>query len=288
MKLFYRELQSSIFQSSIGNLQSDNHNPIIILHGLFGMSDNWMTVGKKFAENHQVYLPDLRNHGRSPHSEEFNYQVMVDDLVEFIDNLQILPGYSRESQIPILIGHSLGGKIVMHFAMKYPEKLRKLVVVDIAPKYYPIQHDSILTGLLSLKLAGMKSRKDIDIQLAQYVPELNVRQFLLKNIKRNDKKSKTGSGFTWRINLKAISREIENIGEGLVQPQSEGSGGVCFDKPALFIKGGKSQFISVQDAVLIKKLFPNSQITTIENAGHWVHIDEREKFTDAINVFLSE
>ncbi|MBW8049837.1 MAG: alpha/beta fold hydrolase [Cytophagales bacterium] len=303
MKLFYRELGNvqPIYSARATDRQAPNpanwrgYAPIIILHGLFGMSDNWLTIGKKLAEKHKVYIPDLRNHGRSPHNEAFNYRVMVDDLVEFIDDLHLpacaeapVPTKSGSagrqnpnSEIPNLIGHSLGGKVAMQFAMKYPEKLQKLVVVDIAPKYYQIQHDSILTGLLSLKLSDLKTRRDADTQLAQYVPEFKVRQFLLKNLCRKPHKTNkdAASRFAWRINLPVISRGIENIGEWLIENK-------CFDKPTLFVKGGKSQFIDNRDIDLIKKLFPNSQITTIENAGHWVHADAPEEFLDVINDFL--
>src|SRR4051812_47057527 len=163
MQLYYRELGES----------TPDESPLIILHGLFGSSDNWLTVSKELALHRRVYLPDLRNHGRSPWSDEFNYEVMSADLMEFI----------REHRIPqpVIIGHSMGGKTAMRFAVRYSSDFSRLMVVDIAPKYYPVHHDRILAGLRSIQLNDLQNRQQADAQLANYEPDPGTRQFLLKN-----------------------------------------------------------------------------------------------------------
>ena len=147
--------------------------PLIILHGLFGSSDNWQTLGKKFAENFEVYLVDQRNHGHSPKSNEFNYQLLSDDLYKLITDLEL--------ENITLIGHSMGGKTVMHFAQEHPLFIKKLIVVDIGPKAYPMHHDIILAGLNSLDLSAIKSRGQADKQLSKFIEDIGVKQFLLKN-----------------------------------------------------------------------------------------------------------
>src|SRR6478736_6863187 len=186
MKLFFRE--------------SGQGQPLIILHGLFGSSDNWYSHAKTFAPFFKVYLVDQRNHGQSPHSDEFNYKALTLDLEEFIKEHAI--------QNPIILGHSMGGKTAMNFAIKNPDKLDKLVVVDIVPKYYPVHHDQILEGLEAIDLKAVQSRNVADKILSNYVPEPDVRQFLLKNLSRNE------NGFEWKINIAGIDKNIEQIGAG--------------------------------------------------------------------------
>jgi esterase len=252
MKLFYRELGTG--------------NPIVILHGLFGSSDNWLSIAKELATAHKVYLLDQRNHGQSPHTDKFDYSVMADDLKEFIEEHKIAN--------PTILGHSMGGKTAMEFAVNNPKKWKKLIVVDIAPKAYSVHHDQILEGLNSLDLKTINSRNEADERLSKWVPEIGVRQFLLKNIARDS------DGFNWKINLPVISKNIEIIGEGLSKRLSEG-------KPTLFIRGKNSHYIMDSDFDLIEQYFPSAKIETVENAGHWVHAEQPEKFLDIVNQFLN-
>jgi esterase len=247
MKLFFRE--------------SGKGEAMIILHGLFGSSDNWFTLAKTFAESFHVYLVDQRNHGQSPHSDDFNYKLLAEDLKEFIETNHI--------KEPLIIGHSMGGKAVMNFAVKYPSVAKKIVVVDIVPKRYPIHHDHILEGLTKMPLKELKSRNEADEFLNKYVPDNPERQFLLKNLVRI-----TEGSFAWKVNVAAIDAHIEEIGEGMLYE------GTC-DKPSLFIKGIKSRYYKPGDEELIKKIFANAQFASID-AGHWVQAEKPVEFSKVV------
>lgn len=241
--------------------------PLVILHGLFGSSDNWLTLGRKLVEQHKVYLVDQRNHGRSPWSDEWDYQVMAEDLHEFVQQQQ-LDNF-------ILIGHSMGGKTAMNYAARfYPSRVEKLVVVDIAPKPYPVHHDTIVAGLKSLNLSEINSRKVADEQLSAQIKEADVRQFLLKNLYRNEEKK-----FSWRINLQVIGNNLAKVSEGLAE-------NLQYDETTLFIRGRHSNYIKDQDELVIKNHFPNADIKTVENAGHWVHAEQPAAFLEALLRFL--
>lgn len=239
--------------------------PFIILHGLFGTLDNWMSVSKVLSETYTVYMVDQRNHGLSPKSEEFNYDVMAEDLNDFIEQHHI--------ENPIVLGHSMGGKTAMNFAVKYPTKFDKLIVVDIAPKFYPVHHDTILEGLSSIKIEELKSRGEADKKLAEYISDIGVRQFLLKNIDRT-----SDGGFSWKINIPVIKKNIEVIGEGLPLQ-------VATDKETLFIRGGKSDYVLDTDIDMMKTIFPNSNLITVANAGHWVHAEQPKALIEAVQDF---
>jgi esterase len=254
MKLHYRELGEG--------------SPLLILHGLFGYSDNWQTLGKKFSEHHQVFLIDQRNHGRSPHSEEFNYDLMAQDLLELIEENRL--------EAPAVMGHSMGGKTAMTFALQYPDRLSKLIVVDIAPKDYPIRHDGILDALLAVDLSQVSSRDEADAQLARGISHPAVRQFLLKNLYRKEDHS-----FGWRPNLPAIDRNLDQVGAAI-------TAGAPFKKPTLFIDGGKSSYVRPEDHEQIRQLFPNARIETIAEAGHWVHAEAPEKVYQLVREFLGD
>lgn len=241
--------------------------PLIILHGIYGSLDNWMTLGKKFARDFEVYLVDQRNHGKSPHSNEFNYSVLSEDIKEFINEHNL--------ENVILTGHSMGGKVAMEFALKYPDQLEKLIVVDIAPRNYSVGHDHILEGLCALDVDQIESREDADEKLSEYINEKSIRLFLLKNLTR-----KQNGGFEWKLNLPVIKDNIVNIGKGL---QSEG----VLRKPVLFIKGGKSDYIRSEDREKIKNYFPNYKMEIIDNAGHWVHAEAPDEFYDILMNFIS-
>lgn len=251
MDLFFREIGAG--------------SPIIILHGLFGSSDNWLSIAKVLSEKHKVYTIDQRNHGQSPHSEEWNYEVMADDLKQFLQQHQI--------EQPIIIGHSMGGKVAMQFAVENPELLEKLIVVDIGPKEYSVHHEVILEGLNSIQLDKLKSRGEADKQLAQFVPDMGTRQFLLKNLAR------TTEGFRWKINLPVIENNIEQIGTGLQTSDQ-------FEQPTLFIRGGNSNYIQDEDQQVLKHHFPYYSLETIKNSGHWVHAEKPKDFLEMVQAFI--
>lgn len=241
--------------------------PLIILHGVFGSSDNWQTLGKVFAEKFKVYLIDLRNHGNSPHNDVFDYDVMVDDVVELMQDEGI--------SIAHVLGHSMGGKVAMHLATKYPEKLGKLIVVDIAPKYYPPHHQQIFDGFHSVDLKNLKSRKDADDQMAKVISNFGVRQFILKNLDRK----KDGS-FSWKLNVEAIEKAIEKVGEGI-------EGNVRFNGASLFIAGSKSDYITEKDHDIIREYFPKALVMSVKDAGHWVHAEKPNELGEMVLGFLT-
>lgn len=253
MKLFYRELGEG--------------TPVIVLHGLFGSSDNWLTLAKKLAEKNKIYLLDLRNHGNSFHKERFNYQVMAGDVLNFMAE------HSLEKSI--IIGHSMGGKVAMTLALNNPEKVQKLIVADISPAQYPLRHDAIIESLRDVDLEKVKSRQDAEEQLSATISEKEVRQFLLKNLIRNKE-----GGYSWKINLPAIDKSIDKIGEPM-------DINLRFNGPTLFIKGENSNYIRDQDHNLIKKLFPNYFFKEIENAGHWIHAEKPEEFLKVVDDFIN-
>jgi pimeloyl-ACP methyl ester carboxylesterase len=239
--------------------------PLVILPGLFGSLDNWFSIAKELVEHYTLYLVDQRNHGDSPHSNDWNYGVMVEDLRELLDAEGLDSVY--------LMGHSMGGKTVMNFAVTYPERVRKLIVGDIAPRHYPIHHQRILEGLNALNLQTLQSRKEADDQLAAFIPELGIRQFLLKSLGRD------ANGFAWKINLPVITEQIEEVGKALEE-------GTIFDGPTLFLGGANSSYIQQQDLPDINTHFPNSEWVSIPDAGHWLHAEQPEAVVKAIRRFL--
>lgn len=239
---------------------------LIILHGLFGSADNWFSIAKELEKEYTLYLVDQRNHGDSPHSEDWNYQVMAEDLNELMESEGIESAY--------LMGHSMGGKTVMAFALQYPEKVKKLIVADIAPRYYPLHHQVILEGLNAIPIDQIKSRKDADDILSGFIKNMGIRQFLLKSLGRNEK-----GGFEWKINLKTITEKIEIVGEEIDSYQP-------FDNPTLFMGGENSDYIKESDKGDISRLFPNSNIIYIKNAGHWLHAEQPGAVIEAVRSFL--
>ena len=240
--------------------------PLIILHGLFGTLDNWMTLGKALSEHFTVYLVDQRNHGLSPHSDEFNYDVMAKDLEEFIE--------MHNLDRPSIIGHSMGGKTAMTFALRHPDQWDHLVVVDIAPKAYPVHHQQIIDALKALPVESLESRNEADEMLARDITDFGQRQFLLKNLQRNKE-----GGFSWKMNLDVIEENIEDIGQGMEDP-------LATEKKVMFVRGANSHYIRDEDYILINQLFPNARIETIEGAGHWVHAEKPEELFNLLLEFL--
>jgi len=239
--------------------------PLVILHGLFGSLDNWMSLAKKLGAHFEVFIIDARNHGQSPHSKDFNYDVMADDLYEFLLQNNIVD--------PIVLGHSMGGKTAMQFAMNYPNKLEQLIVADIAPKAYPVHHTIIIEGMLSLDFDVINTRKKADEQLSKFIEDISTRQFLLKNLFWADKER-----LAWKFNLSTINQNIETIGQGLENIST-------FEKPTLFIRGEKSNYITPKDYDPIKNIFPNSAISSLDS-GHWVHAEKPIDFLQILNNFL--
>ena len=239
--------------------------PLIILHGLFGMLDNWHTVSKLLGGQFQVFAVDQRNHGRSPHAPELNYGAMANDIRDFMGQHQLPSCF--------LLGHSMGGKVAMTTALQYPDLVEKLVVIDIAPRAYPPFHDLILEALRSLDLSTFTFRQSIDQALSSKIRELPVRQFLMKNLARND-----DGTFRWKMNLPVIS---SNYGEIMKAVHST----TPFIKPTLFVRSVKSSYIGEQDKPEIQRLFPFSSIVNFET-GHWVHAEAPEQLTSIVRNFL--
>lgn len=242
--------------------------PIIILHGLFGTLDNWQTIAKKLATDYSVYIIDQRNHGRSPHDDTFNYTAMADDLQAFMESQWIYEAH--------IIGHSMGGKTAMQFALNYPDMVNQLVVVDIAPKAYEGGHQAIFEALFSLDLSIIRNRKQADTALLAQIPDLGVRQFLLKNL-TNDKKG----GYKWKMNLPII---YQNYNQILAAIESEDT----FDNQTLFIRGGQSNYIEDTDMAQIKSLFSAAELATVAGAGHWVHAAAPTQLLKLVTGFLNQ
>lgn len=235
--------------------------PLIILHGLFGSSDNWQTHGKKLAEYFEVYLVDQRNHGKSDWSDEFSYEIMAADLYDFIQELGL--------DEVILMGHSMGGKTAMYFAQEHEDLLEKLIIVDMGIKSYPVHHDHILEGLKSLDLSKIKSRGAAQEELSKYIDDVSIRQFLLKNLYWKSK-----GQLAWRINIEVLDRKINEIVKEL--PFKE----VLID--TLFMRGGQSNYILEEDIEQIKTYFPLAEIYSINSAGHWIHAEAPKEFIEKV------
>jgi len=242
--------------------------PLIILHGLLGSADNWRSMSRRLGAHYQVFAVDLRNHGRSPHSDIFDYDVMVADLREFVEQQAL-------TRI-MLLGHSIGGKVAMQFAIDYSEQVDRLVIVDIGPKPYEPSQRYILEALRSLDLTRCKSFADVDAALAAEVSGESLRQFLLKNLARDE-----NGRLRWKVHLEAIDRNYDKLARGLAP-------GRTFDKPTLFIRGGRSNYIEDDDALLIRQIFPRAEIATLPEAGHWVHVDLPEEFFQTVLNFLKK
>lgn len=242
--------------------------PFLILHGFLGMSDNWKTLGVKFSEaGFQLHLVDQRNHGRSFHDNEFNYEVLAEDLKQYCEAHQL--------KDIILLGHSMGGKTAMLFATLYPDLVSKLLVADISPRFYPIHHDAILNGLSALDFSALKSRGDADKILSQHVSEIGTRMFLLKNLYWIEK-----GQLALRINLEVLTENVSEVGEALPMHSK-------FEKPTLFLRGDKSEYVMPSDEVLIKQHFPLAEIKTISNAGHWLHAENPSDFYVTVINFVT-
>ena len=242
--------------------------PLIIIHGLFGMSDNWNALGKRFAKEFNVHIVDLRNHGRSFHSDDFSYNDMAEDIEKYIQSANL--------ENPIVIGHSLGGKVAINLCCRKKIEFSKLVVVDISPKSYSIDfHNNILEVLNSISIKDFSSRAEIDEALSLDIKEFSVRQFLMKNLYRDQNKQ-----FSWRFNIKVLKEKLDNIsGAEFLQ--------ASIDTPTLFLKGEMSNYINEEDEKLISTHFINSQLNTIVGSGHWIHAEKPELFYNCVMKFIA-
>jgi esterase len=242
--------------------------PVIILHGVFGSLDNWLTIGKIISDKgFVIYLLDQRNHGRSPHEAPLDYPNMSADLDEFIKEHSIVN--------PILVGHSMGGKTVMQYAVEHPNAFIKMVVVDIAPKKYPIHHQKLLQGLNTIDTEQIQNRNEADQLLSAFEPVVAVRQFLLKNLYRKEE-----GGFGWRFNLPVLSTDMHKVGHEISKLTT-------VDKPALFMRGGNSNYVLDEDWKDILDIFPQATLETIPNSGHWVQAEQPKAFVDTLLHFIN-
>ena len=241
--------------------------PLIVLHGLLGSSDNWRTLSRAvFGTHFEVFTVDQRNHGRSPHSDTFDYPAMVEDLAGFMD--------AHGLAAARLLGHSMGGKTAMHFALAYPERVEALVVVDIAPKPYSPRHTALFDALRGLDLGAYRSRAEIDAALRPQIPSDGIRNFLLKNLQRDGQ-----GGYGWRMNLEGIYRHYDRLNGVL---EADGT----FEGPTLFVRGGASDYVADEDREVIVSFFPDAEIVTIDGAGHWVHAEKPKEFAEVVLGFL--
>jgi pimeloyl-ACP methyl ester carboxylesterase len=257
--------------------------PLVILHGLYGSSDNWFSIGKELSEHFEVYLIDQRNHGKSPHNAIHNYTALQDDLNEFFLKYKISKA--------VLMGHSMGGRTAMYFAINHPEKIESLIVVDISIKAHNnlqtldekvTENLNIIQAMTSLNFESARSRADVNKELAYYIPDERVRQFLLKSVTRNEQNK-----YQWIINIEAIRNNLPEILDGIDISRHKHLGSQ-FNFPVLFVKGENSNYISDDDLFEIKELFPQAELVTIFGAGHWIHVDQPKLFMKSIKFFLQK
>lgn len=253
MKLNYREA-------------GEGPRSIIILHGLFGMSDNWMTLARKIGEKFRVIVPDMRNHGQSPHSDSWDYKAMAEDVVELIEDLDL--------EWPVILGHSMGGKVAMKLAVTNPEIMSKLIVADIAPRYYPVGHQLILDALKSVDFGLANSREDVETVLADKITNPGIRLFLMKNLGRDNEKE-----LKWKFNLNVIAEKIDNAGEEIRIKTP-------INIPTLFIRGALSDYIRQNDISEIEEKFDDVKVETLDDAGHWLHADQPLGFMKMVEDFI--
>jgi len=242
--------------------------PLLILHGYFGMSDNWKSLGNKFGEDFQIHLIDQRNHGRSFHANNFNYDLLVEDIVQYIEHHQL--------EKVIVLGHSMGGKVAMLFAVKYPTLVAKLIIVDIAPRYYQPHHTDILKALNSVDFLIHNTRKLVDQKIAELIPDIGVRSFLLKNVYWKEK-----GLLAYRFNLQSLTENNSEVGKALPSFTT-------FDGETLFLAGGNSGYITESEVPVIKAHFQKASIKTIANVGHWLHAEKPRAFYELVMRFLKK
>lgn len=241
--------------------------PFLILHGYFGMGDNWKSLANQFGEHYEMHLIDQRNHGRSFHADDFDYELLAEDVYNYI--------HHHHLEKVIVLGHSMGGKTAMLFAVEYPELVDKLIIADISPRFYQPHHNEILKALDSIDFSIHNTRKLVDEKLAELIPEIGVRSFLLRNVYWREK-----GVLDFRFNLKSLSENNSEVGKGLPSFTQ-------FDGDTLFLAGGNSGYITENETPIIKAHFQNAQIETVANAGHWLHADNPIEFFEKVMSFLN-
>jgi esterase len=239
---------------------------IFIIHGLFGSLSNLYSLASALQDQHHTILVDLRNHGASPHSQSMSYQDMADDIFELADHLNI-ESFS-------IVGHSMGGKVAMTCALLRPERINKIIPADIAPIAYPDKHSDVFTGLHAVANEKIKSRKDADLVLSKYIETPELRQFLLKSLR------KTGDYYQFQYNLSALFSNYMSI-RGWISSETS------FNKEVLFIKGSESDYILPQHQTKILRFFPNAKAKVINNTGHWLHAEKPKAFNRLVSEFFN-
>jgi esterase len=264
MKLFYRKMGAG--------------RPVVIIHGLYGSSDNWLSIGRELSEDFEVYLVDQRNHGKSPHAAEHNYEVLRDDMLGFMNDAGL--------EKAILAGHSMGGKTAMCFARNYPDRVSSLIVIDIAPKSYKdlarskkFSHYSIMKAMKNIDFPSASSRRDIESMLAESIPQERIRRFLMKNIGQGKDRK-----YFWKLNVDVLLSELNNIMDG--ENETCFAGTPVMELPVLFIRGENSSYILDEDMDQIRKIFPSAMLETIPGAGHWLHAEQPGAFIKVVSDFL--
>lgn len=250
--------------------ENPSNPPLIILHGLFGTWENWRAQIKLLAEQFDVIAVDLRNHGASPHSDNINYALMAQDVIDLMDSLQI--------ERCALLGHSMGGKVAMQLALEHPQRIERLVIVDIAPVAYEHHHRDTFAGLFAVDPSLLSSRRDADLQLQPHINDLSVRAFLLKNLYRDNQ-----GNFAWRMNLQALHDQYDNI--SAAPPASLGTS-LSYAGPVLFIKGGDSFYLQPEHQATIMSLFPAARVKIMAGCGHWPHAEKPSVFNRLVDNFL--
>lgn len=240
--------------------------PLVILHGLFGSLDNWQTLARRFSEAFRVFTLDQRNHGKSPHTGQMDYPAMAEDLAQWLD--------AQHLESAFLIGHSMGGKTVMEFAQRYPDRTDALVVADIAPRAYTAGHDFILEVLRDFPVEEVRSRKQAEQWMAEYLNDPAIRRFLLKNLARVGNEQ-----YQWKMNLPVILQEYHKLIDGVQQLRNAGM-------PALFAYGERSGYIATTDYALIRQYFPQAHFVGFPNTGHWLHAEQPDLFYQTALDFL--
>ena len=246
--------------------RSGSGPPLIILHGLFGSSTNWKFIAQYLTKSYTVDRVDLRNHGASPWHDTMNYLDMADDVKHFIEQHRL--------EHAIVLGHSMGGKVAMVLAVRYPALVKSLIVVDIAPVTTDTRHASVVRALGNLNLLAVRGRRDAEVVLSYDVPDAGLRQFLLQNLIRRE------TGYAWRINLRALADNMTMLADFPVLPG-------CYSGPTLFVRGGDSNYVEIKHEPVIQQMFPTSVIRTIAGAGHWLHAEKPREFLHELERFLS-
>ena len=240
--------------------------PLLLLHGLFGSSANWLGIARRLQDRYRLILPDLRNHGRSPHTQRMDYPAMAKDILQLLARLEIPTTH--------IIGHSMGGKVAMWLALTQPERVDRLVVVDVAPVAYAHRFETIFAGLQAIDLGCLSDRREADRQLAGQVESKQVRGYLLQNL------VKQADGWAWRLNLPILKRAIATLA-GFPDP-----GAMSFPGDALFIYGGNSNYVQSEHVAAIRNGFPFARLRSVAGAGHWVYADQPDGFIHALDAFL--